>query len=115
MSLAKQLEIVQERIELLATRRHEHESWSGVTMRVQAHGRTHFTGIHKEMDELYERKRQLIQEIEDGAYRETLRQRVHPDVAAQYLGSFNWRMIPGLWESALRKVQVNQNGNASSQ
>lgn len=113
MSLVKQLEMVQERIELLSARRHEHASWSGVTMRVQAQGRTRFTGIHQELDELYERKRQLIQEIEDGAYRATLRQRVHPEIAAQYLGSFNWRMIPGLWEAAIRKAEVNRNGNAT--
>jgi len=115
MSSAKQLEMLQERIELLASRRHEHESWSGVTMRTPASGKTHFTGIHKELDELYERKRQLIQEIEDGAYRASIAQRVHPEIAAQFLGAFSWRLIPGLWESAVRKSGGNRNGNTSTQ
>ena len=81
----EKLDVINRRIEQLSVRRQSHSSWGGISARIA--GRD-FTGIHKELDDLYDAKRACIAEIEQ---------------RSKQIGAHSWRMFPQVWATATER------------
>jgi len=81
----EKLDVINRRIEQLSIRRQLHDSWGGYFTR--SAGRD-FTGIHKELDDLYDAKRMCIAEIEQ---------------SSKQIGAHSWSMFPQVWATATER------------
>lgn len=92
-TLLQDLEIVEFDINRLATRRHAQVNWQGWTPKARD-----MSGIHRQLDELYEKKRLLVGKIEALA-----RSKANgKGESLEATGAFSWRGTGvGIWERTL--------------